>query len=143
MSYYGLGEGLNGLPDHLWTLGFQVSWTPLDWGKRRSEAAAKTEAVEQARVTFQEAQAQAQVDVNNQLRRQREARAQVQAAHAAQDAARERMRVTMNQYRLKAALLKDVLQAQAALADADRQVQEAALSYLTAQSNLRKAIGVE
>ncbi len=143
MSYFGLGSGINGLPDHIWTLGVQLTWQPFDWGRRRHEIEAKTQAIAQARLAYQEAQAEVQVDVNNQIRRERQARDQLRAAQAAQTAARERLRVTMNQYQVKAALLKDVLQAQAALADADRQVQDAGSAYLTAQAELRRALGEE
>jgi outer membrane protein TolC len=143
MSYYALGSGINGLPDHLWTVGLQLSWHPFDWGRRRHEIAEKTKGIEQARLAYQEAQAEAQVDINNQLRREHQAHDQLRAAQAAQTAARERLRVTLNQYQAKAALLKDVLQAQAALADADRQAQDAGLAALIAQSELRRALGGE
>ncbi len=83
------------------------------------------------------------MDVNNQLRREHQAHEQFLAAQAAQAAARERLRVTLNQYQAKQALVKDVLQAQATLADTDRQTQDAGLAYLTAQSDLRRALGEE
>lgn len=140
----GLGSGVNGLPDHLWTAGFVFSWKdPWDWGRRRHEIAEKSQAIKQACLAYQEAQAQAQVDVNNQLRREHQAHEQFLAAQAAQAAARERLRVTLNQYQAKQALVKDVLQAQATLADTDRQTQDAGLAYLTAQSDLRRALGEE
>ena len=143
MDYFGLGKGVNGVPDHLWILGAQLSWQPFDWGKRRHEIAEKTNVIAQARLADQEARAATQVDVDNQIRRERQAHDQLRAAQAARTAAGERLRVTLNQYQAQAALLKDVLQAQAALADADRQVQDAGLAYLTAQSELRRASGEE
>ncbi len=45
----GLGSGVNGLPDHLWTAGFVFSWKdPWDWGRRRHEIAEKSQAIKQA-----------------------------------------------------------------------------------------------
>jgi outer membrane protein len=143
MNYAALGGGVNGLPDHLWTIGFQLSWQPFEWGRRRHEIAEKTDAIAQARLAQQEAQAGAQLDVDNRIRQERQAREQRRAAQAAQTAARERLRVTLNQFQVKAALLKDVLQAQAALTDADRQVRDADLAALTAQAELRRALGEE
>jgi outer membrane protein TolC len=142
-NYTGLGGGINGLPDHLWTIGFLITWQPFEWGKRRHEIAEKSDAVQQANLALREAQAGAQLDVDNRIRQERQAREQQRAAQAAQAAARERLRVTLNQYQVKAALLKDVLQAQAALTDADRQARDADLAALTAQSELRRALGEE
>ena len=46
-----------------------------------------------------------------------------------------------NQYKEKAALLKDVLQAESELAEANTQFQDAILSAWTAQAQLDKAMG--
>lgn len=143
MNYAAMQNNLNGFPDHVWTVGFQVSWDGLDWGRRRRESAAKTHVIEQARLALEETRSQVQIDVRNQMRRWRQARETENATRAAQQAARERLRVTTNQFQANASLLKDVLQAQAALADANRQVQEAALASLTAQSELLRSLGEE
>jgi outer membrane protein len=144
IQYAGLGSDINGLPDHTLTAGFLFTWKePFDWGRRRHEIVEKTRAIEQAHLAYQEAQASAQVDINHHLRREHLTRDQQKAAQAQQTAARERLRVVLDQYQTKTALLKDVLQAQAALAEADRQVQDTGLTYLIAQSELRKALGEE
>jgi outer membrane protein TolC len=144
VRYSGLGTGINALPDHIVTAGLILSWKdPWDWGRRRHEIAAQTLAIHEAKLANEEAKSAAQVDVNNQIRREQEAHDRIHAAQAAQVAANERLRVTLNQYRAKEALSKDVLQAEAALADIDRQVQDARLAYRTAQSELRRALGEE
>ncbi|MCW3100807.1 MAG: hypothetical protein JWL77_6425 [Chthonomonadaceae bacterium] len=144
ISYSGAGTGINGVPDHILTAGFMLSWkSPFDWGKRRHEIAEKTMVIDQAHLAYEEAKSAAQVDVNNQIRREHDAHEQLRAAQSAQTAAHERLRVTLDQYRAKEALLKDVLQAQAAVTDTDRQAQDAGLAYLTAQSDLRRALGKE
>jgi outer membrane protein len=144
MRYAAIATGINALPDHLWTAGFQFTWKePWDWGRRRHEIAEKNKQIEQAQLAYEEAKSAAQLDLNNQIRREHAARDELNAAEAAQTAARERLRVTMDQYQVKEALLKDVLQAQSALAVADRQVQDAGLAYRIAQSELRRARGEE
>ncbi|MCW3096469.1 MAG: hypothetical protein JWL77_2087 [Chthonomonadaceae bacterium] len=144
VSYSGLGSGINGLPDHIWTAGFLLSWkAPFDWGRRKHEIAEKTLGVAQAHLAYEEARSAAQVDVNNQIRREHAAGDLLRAAQAAQTAASERVRVALDQYQAKQILLKDVLQAQAALADTDRQTQDAGLAYRTAQAELRRALGAE
>ena len=63
------------------------------------------------------------------------------ATSLAQEAAREKLKVTTNRYQQKAALLKDVLEDQERLADADRQQQQALLSAWTARADLERALG--
>ena len=58
-------------------------------------------------------------------------------------AEKERLRVVINQYPLKAALLKDVLQEQAAVADADNQYQQALLAFWIAKADFERALGGE
>jgi outer membrane protein len=144
VRFSGAGTGINGLPDHIWTAGFLFTWkAPWDWGRRRHEIAEKTKAIGQAQLAYEEAKSAAQVDLNNQIRRKHAAQDELHAAQSAQTAARERLRVTLDQYRAKEALIKDVLQAQAALANTERQVQDAGLAYRTAESELRRALGQE
>ena len=100
MNYFALGKSVNGLPDHLWTVGFQLSWQPFEWGRHRHEIAEKTSVIAQALLAQQEAQAGAQVDVDNRIRQEHQAHEQRRAAQAAQTAARERLRVTTNQYQV-------------------------------------------
>jgi len=61
----------------------------------------------------------------------------------AQETQREMLRVALNKYKDKAALLKDVLQVQASSADANNQYQQALLSLWTARADFEKAIGEE
>lgn len=142
-SYIGFDFGLSSLPDHVWTIGIQLSWKSLDWGKRRYESQSKKKAVLAAKEVLDDATAAAHIDLNSQLRALHEARAELKAARAALDAAKERLRVTMNRFHEKAALPKDVLQAEATLSDTNRQVIDAELSFQTADSKLRKAVGEE
>ena len=61
----------------------------------------------------------------------------------AQDAAREKLRVKTNQFQVQAALLPDVLQLRAELADADDRYQQALLAFWTAKADFDHAVGEE
>jgi len=70
-----------------------------------------------------------------------EAKKEVEVTGRLQSAAQELVRVTLNQYAQKAALLSDLLKAQSNLADVHHQATRALLDLATAQANLEKAIG--
>ena len=83
------------------------------------------------------------MDVNNSLRELQETRELIRSSQLAREAAQEKVRVTLNKYAQHAALLKDTLEAQAALADANRQYQLALSSFWTARADFDKALGEE
>ena len=60
-----------------------------------------------------------------------------------QDSTGEKLRVTTNRFKQNAALLKDVLQQQSDLAEANSRYQQAVLSFWTAKADLEKALGEE
>jgi outer membrane protein TolC len=62
-------------------------------------------------------------------------------AELGRQTAREKLRVATEQYRLEASLRRQLLEAQAALADSDQQYQQALAAYWTARADLDKAIG--
>jgi outer membrane protein len=129
------------LPDRIFNLGIQLTWEPWDWGRRREELAEKSQVIEQSKQSSQDTEAQVLIDVNTQFRKLREAQELLRVTQVLQAAQREKTRVVMNQYSQKAALLKDVLQEQASLADANHQNKEALLQLATAQAGLEKALG--
>ena len=81
------------------------------------------------------------IDVGDKFRKLQQTRQALVVAQVSQDAAREALRVNTNKYRLTAALLSDVLQSQASLAEANHRYQQAILAYWTARAELEKAIG--
>jgi outer membrane protein TolC len=131
------------LPRNVAQVGLQLKWEPLDWGKRGKEVAEKTLQLEQARSAAREAEDRVRIDVANAFRKLQEARLRLEANRLARDSAREKARVAADRYEHEAALLKDVLQAQGALADADAQYDEALLGLWTAKADLGKAVGEE
>src|SRR5439155_11043045 len=80
-------------------------------------------------------------DVNSSFRKLQDSQAFVTVARLNRDAAREKLRVVTNQHRQQAALLKDVLAAQASLGQAEDQSRQAVLSLWQARANFEKAVG--
>ena len=83
------------------------------------------------------------VDVSARFRKLQLARALVDVTRLAQETEIEKLRVATNQYQVKAALLKEVLQEQVAVADADNQYQQALLAFWIAKAEFEKALGNE
>ena len=65
------------------------------------------------------------------------------ASRASQESTREAVRLASVRYRMDAALLKDVLEAQADLASANDRTQKALVSYWSARAELEMAMGEE
>ncbi len=131
------------VPKNIATVGVSLSWQPYDWGYKKSGLAQKALTSRQADLALQETQQQVLVDVDNRFRKLAEARVLVRVAQMTQQTEQEKLRVVMNQYKEKANLLKDVLQEQASLANANYQYQQALLSFWTAKADLEKSLGEE
>jgi outer membrane protein TolC len=124
------------LPTNLATVGVRVEWEPFDWGRRKLDLAAKTRTVEQAQLGVRDVEDRTLLDINSRFRTLAEKRALVTVAQMGQTATREKLRVKSNQYQVQAALLPDVLQVRAELADSDDRYQRAMLDFWTARSAL-------
>ena len=131
------------LPTSVAVAGFLFTWEPFDWGRRHNAVAEKTKTVEQARNGVQETESQIVVEVGMKYRKWQEAALLLKAARTGREAAAEQFRVTSNQYKQQAALVKDLLQAQARSSEADSQYQQALSSYWSAFAELRRAMGEE
>jgi outer membrane protein TolC len=122
-------------------VGFLLNWQPFDWGNRKRELAQKTLTTRQSDLGLKEAEQQILLDVSAHYRKLQEARSLLEVTQLAQRTEREKLRVVMNQYKVQAALLKDVLQEQASVAAANNQYQQALLAFWTAKANFEKALG--
>jgi outer membrane protein TolC len=129
------------VPKNIATVGLQFSWEPWDWGRRKHELDEKSRVVEQARQAVQDAEQQVLVDVNERYRKLAETRALIRVAEMTSESAREKVRLTQNRYAERAALLKDVLQAQSNLADASYNYRQAVVAFWTAKADFEKALG--
>ena len=139
-------QGVNNvqvLPQNVTTAGFYLSWEPFDWGRRHNKVVEAAKTVEQAHNAIQETESKLAVEVGGKYRKWHEASLLLRASRTAHEAAAEQLRETGNKYKVQAALLKDLLQAQAQNSETNFQYQQALSSYWTTFAELRKAIGEE
>lgn len=131
------------LPRNLATLGVQVKWEPFDWGRKGRELAVKSHTVQQARLGVRDAEDRTLLEINSRFRTLAEKRALLNVVQMAQSTTREKLRVKANQFQIQAALLPDVLQLRAELADTDDRWQQALLAFWTAKADFEYAVGEE
>jgi outer membrane protein TolC len=131
------------LPQNILSAGLELKWDPFDWGGRRDEVRQKDVGVQQSRYQLQETQAQVLLDVDNSFRKLDESRTLLDVAQAGRDAANEKLREVSDQFKHSAVLLRDVLQQQAAMANADHEYEQSLLSFWNAKAAFEKALGEE
>ena len=129
------------LPENIATIGLFAKWDVFDWGRKQSEIAKKKKSVIQAQNRLDEATSDVLIDVNSQIRNLEEATALIGVTELEQKAAKENLRVVMNKYKVKDALLTQVLEAESSLEQKNSDHQEAILDYWTVRANLDRAIG--
>jgi outer membrane protein TolC len=134
---------VNLLPSNVTAAGVLISWDPIDWGRRRHELAAASKTVEQSKNSANETEAQILVEVAAKFRKLGETRALLHATTLQRDAEGEKLRVVMNQFEQKGALLKDVLQQKMSLESVTNQYNQALLSFWTAKADFEKSLGEE
>jgi outer membrane protein TolC len=135
-------QNIEVIPDQLLTAGVVATWNePFDWGRRKQERAEKAKNVQEAANGLEEARAEVTVDVDAGYRDLIDAISLLDADSAAVRAKEEKRRVAMNRYKENAALLKDVLESDTELADANRQYLDDQLAVSTAGAKLDQAIG--
>lgn len=129
------------LPNTVALVGVTARWEPFDWGRKRREIAQSERAVEQADSAVRDAEALVRADVRSNFRKLRQAREAVRVADMGVLSARERLRVATNLYREQKTLLREVLQAELALATVDQLHSDALLLLATARADLERAVG--
>src|SRR5882672_1592210 len=131
------------VPRSIVSIGVVMSWEPFDWGRKKRQVAEKSKIIEQAENSLKDTEDQILIEVGDKFRRLQQTQQALRVARLSQDTEREALRVTQGRYRFEAALLTEVLQSQAKLADANNQYQQALLSFWTAKAELEKALGQE
>jgi len=129
------------VPRSVSSLGVQVEWEVFDWGRKKREISEKAHTVSQANNSLQETESQVLMEVNDRYRHLQEACQLIRIAQLSQTEARANVQMAAYKYRLDAVLLKDVLQAQTSLADADYEYQKALLTFWSAKADFEKALG--
>jgi outer membrane protein TolC len=140
---YARAVNLDPLPENLAFAGFMMTWEIWDWGRKRHELAAKTETLAQTKNLSRETESQVIIDVNSKFRNLQASRGQLKAARASQVAVREKLKEETDKFKNNTALLKDVLQAQTQLAQADSDYQKALSSFWRDKAAFEKATGEE
>ncbi len=131
------------VPTNIANVGLLLQWEPFDWGRKKHELAQKDWSIEQANLSVHEVEDRVFIDVGNQFRKLQESLQLIVVKRLAQETARENLRVMSNRYRQDVRLLEDMLQAQASLAQADSEYQQALLGYWTARADFEKALGMD
>jgi outer membrane protein len=134
---------VNFVPQNIAAVGFELSWEPFDWGRKRHEVEQKKLTVDQTRLQLTEAQSKVLLDLNTRFRDLQEARSLMSVAITGLDAEKEKLRELTDQFHQRAVLLKDVLQQQAVVAASDDEYQQALLSFWNKRAEFEKAIGEE
>jgi outer membrane protein len=130
-------------PSSFSVVGLYLTWDPFDWGKKQKELAEKTRTITQANTQLKEGESLVLIDVNSKYRKVEEAKELLGVTKLGQQAAGEKLTIAKNSYDQQRGLLKDVLEAEASLAEKNNAHQQATLSYWTALADLQKAIGEE
>ncbi len=131
------------VPSNIAGAGLLFDWEPFDWGKKKHELAEKDRTIEQAQLALRDAEDQIVIDVGGKFRKLQETRQLIVISRLSQETARENLRVISNRYGQESSLLKDVLQAQASVAEASSQYQQALLNYWSARADFEKALGTD
>jgi outer membrane protein TolC len=139
-TYFSLAN-LSFVPQNIMQVGFMFQWQPFDWGQKRHKIESLKDSVKQASLTEEDTAQQVTLDVDTNLRKLAEARALLDTSALTQAAEREKMRVVTNRYGQKAALLSDVLQQEAAVAQADSDYRKALAAFWSAKSSFDHALG--
>jgi len=129
------------IPKSYMNIGVTLSWEIFDWGRKKHEIAEKELATEQARNTVRETESKVVIDVNEKFNKLRQARQFLAVTQLSRDAAVENVRVLANRYKAQMTLLKDVLQAQSQLEQANNQGRQALLNFWMAKAEFENAIG--
>ncbi len=139
-SYFSL-PNVSFLPQNVLQVGFLLQWQPFDWGQKRHRIESLKDSVKQSGLAEQDAEQQVMVDVKAKFRKLAEARALLDTSTLTQEAEREKMRVVTDRYGQKSALLSDVLQQEAAVAQADSDYQKSLAAFWSAKASFEYALG--
>src|SRR5262249_8192133 len=118
---YASSLNINFVPRQMSSVGLLVSWEPFDWGRKKRQLKEKDRSIEQAQYSLRETESAVLIEVNTKFRKLQQSRQLLAIGQLAEETAREQLRVMSNRYTAQAALLKDVMQAQTTLSEANNQ----------------------
>ena len=130
-------------PQNILQAGFLLQWQPFDWGQKKHKSESLRDSANQATLSEQDAEQQVILDVNAKFRSLAEARALLDTTALSQEAEREKLRVAVNRYEQKAALLFVVLQQEAAVSAASSDYENAVAAFWRAKASFDRSLGRE
>src|SRR5262249_23871510 len=116
---------------------------PFDWGQKKHKSESLRDSANQATLYEQDTVQQVILDVNAKFRSLAEARALLDTTALSQEAEREKLRVAVNRYGQKAALLSGVLQQEAAVSAANSDYENALTGFWRAKASFDRSLGRE
>ena len=131
------------LPQNIATVGLELRWEPFEWGRRRDDVKQKEAVVGQTKLQLDETRSQVLLDVDNSFSKLVESRSLLAVADAARAAATEKLREVNDKFKTSAVLLRDVLEQQTAVANANNDYEESLLAFWSAKASFEKALGEE
>jgi outer membrane protein TolC len=131
------------LPQNIATAGLELRWEPFEWGRRRDDVKQKEAVVDQTKLQLDETRSQVLLDVDNSFRKLIESRSLLAVADAARAAATEKLREVNDKFKTSSVLLRDVLEQQTAVANANNDYEESLLAFWSAKASFEKALGEE
>lgn len=134
---------IEGFPKNIASAGFLVQWDVFDWGYKHHILEQKRRTVDEMRLNLDQTQSQVVVDVDNCYRKLREARANLRVTQLQRDAEKEKLRVVLEEYKQKAALLSTAEQEQATWAQTSAEYSQALAAFWAARANFEKSMGMD
>jgi outer membrane protein TolC len=129
------------LPSNIAHVGFHLQWDPFDWGQKKDKIEQLRTTGKQDALTQTSTEQQVLLQVNSTYRKLLEARVSLDTEAAVRELEREKLRVVMNRFEEKSALLSEVLEQQAAVIGADTRYQRALENLWTEKVNFDRALG--
>lgn len=140
LNYFSI-FGAQILPKNVVFAGLMVNWEPMEALRKGYEVSEQKKLIQQTNNNLKDMQTQIVIEVNSAHRNLQECKQFIQVTSLGRELAAEKLRVISNKYKEKAALLKDVLQAEKDLTQADARATQASLALWTARADFEKAIG--
>ncbi len=134
-------HGYELIPDTEAYVGLHAKWEFFDWGRKKNVLASKNSKIRQAGNKAIETKNRAEIDVRKCLRQLNESEQSVGVAELSKAAAKDKLRVLMNQYKQQAVLLQKVLDAETDFKRANNKYSSAVLSVWESQAKLEQALG--
>lgn len=129
------------LPKQIGFAGVSLVWDPFTWGRRKHDLEQRRDEIQEAVNKEEDAKEQVAVDVGEQFRKMQLAAARLRVATLSRQLATEALRVAQKQYEVQFSLVKTVLQAQAALENANADYRRSLGDQLTARAEYERALG--